>query len=44
MKLVYNNFFLQLGRCSVLGPGEIWIQTEDSAIAENFCKIVLRYV
>ena len=36
-----STFFLELGRSSVLGPGELWIQTEDSLMAQHMHECIL---
>lgn len=30
-----NYFFLEIGRSSLLGPGELWMESEDATIAQN---------
>ncbi|CAG2161964.1 unnamed protein product [Oppiella nova] len=36
-----STFFIELGRSSSIGPGDIWIQAEDSAIAQNMHEVIL---
>lgn len=38
----YNTFFIELGRSSSIGPGELWIQAGDSAIAQNMHEVILQ--
>lgn len=37
-----NIFYMELGRQSVLGSGELWMETEDSAIAKHMHDMILR--
>uniref|UniRef100_A0A023GDH0 Insulin receptor substrate 1 n=1 Tax=Amblyomma triste TaxID=251400 RepID=A0A023GDH0_AMBTT len=34
-------FFMELGRSSVTGSGELWMQTEDTVIAQNMHETIL---
>ncbi|XP_030569202.1 insulin receptor substrate 1 isoform X2 [Drosophila novamexicana] len=36
-----NIFYMELGRQSVLGSGELWMETEDSAIAKHMHDMIL---
>ncbi|XP_054161057.1 serine-rich adhesin for platelets-like isoform X2 [Oppia nitens] len=36
-----STFFIELGRSSSIGPGDIWIQADDSAIAQNMHEVIL---
>jgi len=36
-----STFLIELGRSSSIGPGELWIQAEDSAIAQNMHEVIL---
>ena len=38
----YNVFFIELGRSSSIGPGELWIQAGDSTIAQNMHEVILQ--
>jgi len=35
-------FFLELGRSSMTGPGELWLQVEDTVIAQNMHEAILK--
>ena len=35
-------FFLELGRSAVTGPGELWLQVEDTVIAQNMHEAILK--
>lgn len=35
------NFLLELGRSSIIGPGELWMQTEDQALATFMHETIL---
>ncbi|XP_068913831.1 insulin receptor substrate 1 isoform X12 [Tenebrio molitor] len=37
-------FFLEVGRSSTLGAGELWMQTEDSTISQNIHFTVFQYL
>lgn len=39
-----NYFFLEVGRQASTGPGEMWMQVEDSATAESMHSSVLHYM
>lgn len=34
-------FFIEVGRSSSIGPGEIWVQVEDSVVAQNMHETIL---
>ncbi|KAG7502060.1 hypothetical protein JOB18_013204 [Solea senegalensis] len=34
-------FFIELGRSAVTGPGEFWMQAEDSVVAQNIHETIL---
>lgn len=34
---------MEVGRHSALGAGELWMQTEDSLIAQNMHTMIIRY-
>uniref|UniRef100_A0AAU7B9W3 Insulin receptor substrate 1 n=1 Tax=Pyrrhocoris apterus TaxID=37000 RepID=A0AAU7B9W3_PYRAP len=34
-------FYMELGQCTVTGPGNLWMQTEDCNIAENMHTTIL---
>ncbi|KAK6325093.1 hypothetical protein J4Q44_G00044350 [Coregonus suidteri] len=34
-------FFIEVGRSSVTGPGELWMQADDSVVAQNIHETVL---
>ncbi|XP_062867477.1 insulin receptor substrate 2-B [Trichomycterus rosablanca] len=34
-------FFIEVGRSSIIGPGEIWVQVEDSVVAQNMHETIL---
>ncbi|OQR77332.1 hypothetical protein BIW11_00457, partial [Tropilaelaps mercedesae] len=34
-------FFMELGRSSVTGAGELWMQTDDTVIAQNMHEVIL---
>jgi insulin receptor substrate 2 len=36
-----NTFFIELGRSSSIGPGELWIQADDSVMAQNMHEVIL---
>ncbi|XP_030044006.1 insulin receptor substrate 1-B [Microcaecilia unicolor] len=36
-----NYFFIEVGRSAVTGPGEFWMQVEDSVVAQNMHETVL---
>ncbi|KAG8431269.1 hypothetical protein GDO86_019147 [Hymenochirus boettgeri] len=36
-----NYFFVEVGRSAVTGPGELWMQVEDSVIAQNMHETIL---
>ncbi|XP_036403505.1 insulin receptor substrate 1-B [Megalops cyprinoides] len=36
-----NFFFVEVGRSSVTGPGEFWMQVEDSVVAQNMHETLL---
>lgn len=35
-------FYLELGRSSTVGPGELWLETEDANIAQNIHQTVFQ--
>lgn len=35
-------FFIEVGRSAVTGPGEFWMQVEDSVVAQNIHETILR--
>lgn len=38
-----NNYFvIELGRSSVTGAGELWLETEDVVIAQNMHEVTLK--
>lgn len=37
----HDFFFLELGRSAVTGPGELWLQVEDSVISQNMHEAIL---
>uniref|UniRef100_A0A8C5QP48 Insulin receptor substrate 1 n=1 Tax=Leptobrachium leishanense TaxID=445787 RepID=A0A8C5QP48_9ANUR len=36
-----NYFFVEVGRSAVTGPGELWMQVEDSVVAQNMHETIL---
>nr|AAD17797.1 insulin receptor substrate 4 [Mus musculus] len=34
-------FFLEVGRSTVIGPGELWMQVDDSVVAQNMHELFL---
>lgn len=36
-----NFFFIEVGRSAVTGPGEFWMQAEDSVVAQNIHETIL---
>ncbi|XP_028816967.1 insulin receptor substrate 1-B [Denticeps clupeoides] len=36
-----NFFFIEVGRSAVTGPGEFWMQVEDSVVAQNMHETIL---
>ncbi|XP_043932274.1 insulin receptor substrate 1-B-like [Protopterus annectens] len=36
-----NYFFIEMGRSAVTGPGEFWMQVEDSVVAQNMHETIL---
>ncbi|KAK2880300.1 insulin receptor substrate 2-like isoform X1 [Channa argus] len=36
-----NFFFIEVGRSAVTGPGEFWMQVEDSVVAQNIHETIL---
>ena len=38
----FSTFFIELGRSSSIGPGELWIQAGDSTIAQNMHEVILQ--
>ncbi|XP_069501106.1 insulin receptor substrate 1-like [Ambystoma mexicanum] len=36
-----NYFFIEVGRSAVTGPGEFWMQVEDSVVAQNMHETIL---
>ena len=34
-------FYMEVGRQSSLGPGELWMETEDALVAQNMHKLIL---
>ncbi|XP_063305851.1 insulin receptor substrate 1-like [Pelobates fuscus] len=36
-----NFFFVEVGRSAVTGPGELWMQVEDSVVAQNMHETIL---
>lgn len=36
-----NFFFMEVGRSAVTGPGEFWMQAEDSVVAQNIHETIL---
>ncbi|XP_058871316.1 insulin receptor substrate 1-B isoform X2 [Acipenser ruthenus] len=36
-----NFFFVEVGRSAVTGPGEFWMQVEDSVVAQNMHETIL---
>lgn len=37
-------FYMEVGRHSVIGPGELWMETEDPLIAQNMHVTIIGYV
>ena len=38
-----NNYFvIELGRSSITGAGELWLETEDVVIAQNMHEVTLK--
>jgi hypothetical protein len=37
----HDFFFLELGRSAVTGPGELWLQVEDTVISQNMHEAIL---
>ena len=35
---------MEVGRQSSIGPGELWMETEDALVAQNMHKLILRFV
>ncbi|XP_073416674.1 insulin receptor substrate 1-like isoform X2 [Dendrobates tinctorius] len=36
-----NYFFVEVGRSAVTGPGELWMQVDDSVVAQNMHETIL---
>ncbi|XP_040271261.1 insulin receptor substrate 1-like [Bufo bufo] len=36
-----NYFFVEVGRSAITGPGELWMQVEDSVVAQNMHETIL---
>lgn len=39
-----NVFFMEVGRLSATGDGELWMDTYDPMIANNMTEIILQWV
>lgn len=37
-------FYMEVGRHSVIGPGELWMETDDPLIAQNMHTTIIAYV
>ena len=35
---------MEVGRSSVTGEGELWMEVEDTVIAQNMHEVILRYL